>query len=202
MRCLCLIFVFVLFSCQNNSQKRVGIQPYGTFSKKHAALMAEVIDSFYGIKTVILPHKELDKQAYVTIKSPRYRADSIIRMQQRNLPDSLDFIIGLTVKDISTTKRKDNGKVMEPVSKYTDWGVMGLGFCPGNSSIVSTFRLHHKNPKIQLERLKKVTVHEFGHNLGLPHCKNKRCIMTDAVESIATIDNENLSLCKDCKQKI
>lgn len=164
--------------------------------------MAEVIDSFYNIKTVILPYKELDKQAYVNIKSPRYRADSIIRIQQRNLPDSLDFVIGLTVKDISTTKRENNGKVLKPISKYTDWGVMGLGFCPGKSSIVSTFRLQHKNPKIQLERLKKVTIHEFGHNLGLPHCKNKKCVMTDAVESIATIDNESLSLCKDCRQKI
>ncbi|MBU7571516.1 MAG: matrixin family metalloprotease [Flavobacterium sp.] len=164
--------------------------------------MAEVIDSFYNVRTVILPHKELYKQAYVNIKSPRYRADSIIRIQKRNLPDSLDFVVGLTVKDISTTKRESSGEVIKPASKYTDWGVMGLGFCPGKSCIISTFRLHHKNPNVRLERLKKVTIHELGHNLGLPHCKNKKCVMTDAVESIATIDRESLSLCEDCRQEI
>ncbi|MBC8644737.1 hypothetical protein H9W95_13790 [Flavobacterium lindanitolerans] len=36
----------------------------------------------------------------------------------------------------------------------------------------------------------------------MPHCKNKKCVMTDAVESIATIDNESLSLCEDCRQEI
>jgi archaemetzincin len=199
---LSLIFLVVLFSCQKNNKKIVGIQPYGAFPKQQVTLMAEVIDSFYNVRTVILPHKELYKQAYVNIKSPRYRADSIIRIQKRNLPDSLDFVVGLTVKDISTTKRESSGEVIKPASKYTDWGVMGLGFCPGKSCIISTFRLHHKNPKVRLERLTKITIHELGHNLGLPHCKNKKCVMTDAVESIATIDNESLSLCEDCRQEI
>lgn len=201
-RYLSLIFLVVLFSCQKNNKKIVGIQPYGAFPKQQVTLMAEVIDSFYNVRTVILPHKELYKQAYVNIKSPRYRADSIIRIQKRNLPDSLDFVVGLTLKDISTTKRESSGEVIKPASKYTDWGVMGLGFCPGKSCIISTFRLHHKNPNVRLERLTKVTIHELGHNLGLPHCKNKKCVMTDAVESIATIDRESLSLCEDCRQEI
>ncbi|WP_306567027.1 matrixin family metalloprotease [Flavobacterium lindanitolerans] len=201
-RYLSLILSVILFSCQKNNQKIVGIQPYGVFPKQQVTLMAEVIDSFYNVKTVILPHKELYKQAYINIKSPRYRADSIIRIQKRNLPDSLDFVVGLTVKDISTTKRESSGEVIKPASKYTDWGVMGLGFCPGKSCIISTFRLHHKNPNVRLERLKKIIIHELGHNLGLPHCKNKKCVMTDAVESIATIDNESLSLCEDCRQEI
>lgn len=53
------------------------------------------------------------------------------------MPDSLDYIIGLTDKDISTTK-KANGKMLEPASKYKDLGIMGLGFCPGK---VVLFRL-------------------------------------------------------------
>lgn len=51
-------------------------------------------------------------------------------------------------------------------------------------------------------RLRKVAVHEFGHNLGLPHCPNKNCVMTSAAEKLTTIDNEKLALCKNCKKII
>lgn len=39
----------------------------------------------------------------------------------------------MTNKNISTTK-----------GKYYDWGVMGLGYCPGVSCVVSTYRLSKK----------------------------------------------------------
>lgn len=197
------LFAIALSSCQNTIDRKtvVGIQAYNGFSKNKTEFIAKAIDSFYGVKTVILPEKKLYPEAFVNIKSPRYRADSIIYIQMRNLPDTLDYIIGLTDKDISTTK-KANGKMVLPASKYKDWGIMGLGFCPGKSCVVSTFRLKHNKQKIYLERLKKVAIHEVGHNLGLPHCKNKHCVMTDAVESIATIDKESFSLCEDCRNKI
>lgn len=79
---------------------------------------------------------------------------------------------------------------------------MGLGFCLGKSCVVSTFRLKHTNQNIHLKRLQKVAVHEFGHNLGLPHCKDKKCVMTDAVESIKTIDNVQLALCNKCQREL
>lgn len=79
---------------------------------------------------------------------------------------------------------------------------MGFAYCPGNSCIVSTFRIQHSNPKIHFTRFKKVAVHEFGHNLGLPHCPDKACVMTDAVESVKTIDNAKLALCEKCKSKL
>jgi archaemetzincin len=36
----------------------------------------------------------------------------------------------------------------------------------------------------------------------LPHCADKKCVMTDAVEKIATIDNAKPDLCNKCKQKL
>lgn len=77
-----------------------------------------------------------------------------------------------------------------------------ITYCPGKTCIVSTFRIQHPNSKTHFMRLKKVAIHEFGHNLGLPHCPDKTCVMTDAVESVKTIDNAKLALCNNCKLKL
>lgn len=193
-----------MVSCQKKTtpETLVGIQSYKGFPKAKTDTLAKTIATFYQVKTVILLEIELPKSAFVQVKSARYRADSIIRIQNRIKNDTIDYLLGLTQSDISTTKKDKEGNIKTPKYKYEDWGIMGLAYCPGKSCIVSSFRLQHKNPTIFMDRLKKVTVHEFGHNLGLPHCPNKKCVMTDAVESVATIDNTELSLCEVCKKKI
>ncbi|WP_298303897.1 matrixin family metalloprotease [Flavobacterium sp.] len=200
-----LLLIF-LFSCSKSDKsvvnKVVGIQVYDGFPKEKAIVLAQEVTKFYKIKTFILPEIELPKQAFVTIKSPRYRADSIITIQNRTINDSLDFVLGLTYKDISITKHDIKGNIKEPKWKYNDFGVMGLAYCPGKSSIVSSFRLKHKDKSLEFSRLKKVVIHEFGHNLGLPHCPNKHCVMTSAAEKISTIDNEKMELCEKCKTQL
>ena len=204
MRIILLVFSFILFSCQSeeSDQLTVGIQPYGIFPEDKTDTIAKTISDFYQIKTVVLPSKEMYKEAFTEVKSPRYRADKMIRLQKDNKVDTLDYILGLTTKDISITKKDKWGKVKEPSYKYADWGIMGLAYCPGNSCIVSTFRIQHSNQKKHFTRFKKVAVHEFGHNLGLPHCPDKTCVMTDAVESVQTIDNARLALCAKCKTQL
>jgi archaemetzincin len=197
---LCLLFV----SCTKKVDKTtaVGIQSYAGFSKEKADSIAMIIRHYYKVKTIVLPVIDLPKSTFTNVKSPRYRADKLLAYQNAKCLDTLDFILGLTDKDISTTKKDNSGNIKSPQWKYQDWGVMGLGQCPGSSCIISIFRINHKESKIVMTRLKKVAVHEFGHNLGLPHCPNKNCVMTDAVENIATIDREKLALCKACKAKI
>lgn len=202
--------IFILLSCTSKNEsvkstlkKRiVGIQPYENISIEETKKIAKVLDSFYGCKSIILPSIIHDKKSFISIKSPRYRADSIIRFQRRSIPSHVDYILGVTNSDISTTKHDKKGNIEKPTWKYADFGVMGLAYRPGNSAIVSTFRLKHKNKYIAFTRLKKVAIHEFGHNLGLPHCPNKKCVMTAAAEKITTIDNEKLALCKSCKNII
>jgi archaemetzincin len=200
---LAALLLSILISCTPKVDKStiVCIQPYKGFSKSETDTVAKTIAQFYNVKTKILPVKSIYKKAFINIKSPRYRADSIIIFQKRNKTNAQNYIIGLTNSDISVTKHID-GKIKSPEWKYNDWGVMGLAYCPGNSCIISSFRIKNPNHNIQINRLKKVVVHEFGHNLGLPHCPDKNCVMTDAVENIATIDREKLALCKSCKTKI
>lgn len=209
MKSYILSIVLLLVSCtkekfneSENEKRIVGIQPYGKFSTDEAKLISFVVDSFYRLETKILPSKELPKIAFTKIKSPRYRADSIIKIQNQNIPKNVYYVLGLTNEDISVTKNDKNGQILEPKWKYCDFGIMGLAYRPGKSAIVSKFRIKSKNHKTEMTRLRKVAIHEFGHNLGLPHCPNKNCVMTSAAEKLATIDNEKLTLCSKCKKII
>ena len=62
--------------------------------------------------------------------------------------------IGLMHRDISTS-----------IHGQYNYGIMGLSFRSGDACVVSTFRLKRKDD------LWKVTIHEFLHSRGLPHCK-------------------------------
>lgn len=205
---LCLFFLGFLFliSCKKSKpvtpETTVLVKQYKSFPKNDVDTVTSILQKVYGVKTVLAKDQELYSEAYITVKSPRYRADSIIKFQRNEIDNNIDYVLGLTSKDISVTKRDDSGNIKKPEYKYQDWGIMGLAYCPGESCVVSTFRIKHKNKTVYFDRLKKVVVHEFGHNLGLPHCPNKKCVMTDAVESVKTIDNAELKLCDDCAGKI
>lgn len=209
MKTYLISIILLLISCKEernyepDKEKRiVGIQPYEKFSTEEAKLISFVIDSFYRLETKVLPAKSLPKTAFTKIKSPRYRADSIIKIQNQSIPKNVYYILGLTNEDISVTKNDKNGQILKPKWKYCDFGIMGLAYKPGRSAIVSKFRIKSNNHKTEMTRLRKVAIHEFGHNLGLSHCPNKNCVMTSAAEKLATIDNEKLALCNKCKKII
>ncbi|WP_231433815.1 MULTISPECIES: matrixin family metalloprotease [unclassified Chryseobacterium] len=129
----------------------------------------------------VLESIDLPKEAYYKDRN-RYRADSIIKYLSQNTETG--FVkIGLTTKDISTTK-----------GVVKDFGVMGLGFRPGKSCVASSFRLNKKNKN---EQFFKVAIHEIGHTQGLDHCPEKTCFMRDAEGKNPT--DEEIDFCKKCK---
>lgn len=191
-----------LCSCQGEREVHVGIIPLGKVDAGEITLVRKALEENYGYKVDVLPGRELPSFAFVNIKSSRYRADSLIAWMKRTRPDSISHVIGITASDISTTKRI-NGKIKEPASKYSDWGIFGLGYRPGPSCIVSTYRLKMKvDPNGFHDRLRKVSVHELGHCLGLRHCPDQSCVMTDALERISTVDQAGFTLCQDCRTQL
>jgi len=176
---------------------RVAVQPYGAFPLSQGQAVSEALRAVFGAEVLMLPSRPLPQGAFTQIKTPRYRADSLLADLKRHKSPDVFCVLGLTLKDISTTKRDQRGQVLTPESKYRDWGVFGLGYRPGPACVVSTFRLPNSNPTF-LMRLKKISVHEVGHNLGLPHCPVEGCVMMDAAETIKTIDRVNLAFCNQC----
>lgn len=120
----------------------------------------------------------IPKSAYVKDRG-RYRADSIIHWLS-TLAKPNEVYVGITMSDISTTK----GSVQ-------DWGVIGLGYCPGHACVGSSFRV--KN----LDNYFKVVLHEIGHTMGLNHCPVKTCYMRDAEGHDTT--GEETEFCPKCK---
>jgi archaemetzincin len=212
---LCIaLTVFITYSCSPSASREVIIPPakkdtlkvtrllllpLGKVPQEYLDTVKAGIEMFYHFKVYQIKAVEIPKAFFVNIKSPRFRADSIIDYLWDIKPDSAKYIMGLTTSDISTTTY-ENGKIKQPEYKYRDWGIMGLGFCPGPACVISTFRLKGKTESITIDRLIKVILHELGHNIGLPHCPTKGCFMEDANEKVSTVDGETLELCPKCKK--
>lgn len=194
------------FGIWNSGPTIVGIQPFGDIPQAQIDSVKNGIERFYDFEVTVLNRVELPKMAYTTIRYPRYRADSLVQWLSDHVPDTVDMLIGLTNKDISVTKYKDQHKteIKEPVWKYKDFGIFGLGRVNGDACVVSSNRLWSKgaNTKQFYNRLVRISCHEVGHVLGLRHCPERKCLMNDANESITTIDKSTGTLCENCWKEI
>jgi len=167
---------------------KIYIQPLGNVSPTYINLVKNSVKSFYGYDCVVRPKKEITKDMLSPIKK-RIDANKALRNNHSN-----DNLLILTEKDICHYKNKEN----------PEWGVFGLGLRPGNTCIISTFRMNKKvSTKKTLERLEKVALHEIGHNLGLNHCINSKvCMMNDANGTIKQVDEEKVWFCNKCRTQI
>lgn len=195
---LILIALFFNFCKKEFKRTTVLIQPLGEVSEVYLNISAAAIREQY--KCVVYVGKPLPvPKNFKSAKGPnRFRADSIIQWMKDDFSDSLNYIIGLTESDISTRKQEEFENTGD--AKYLDWGIFGLGYMPGRACVVSTYRLKTKlkNQNQLNARIRKVVLHEFGHNLGLPHCENQNCVMASAAEKISNLDISSDRLCSSC----
>lgn len=93
--------------------------------------------------------------------------------------------------------------------------VFGQAFLNGKACVISTHRLDPnfyandggynedtyvaKNRQILIERVKKETIHEIGHTLGLQHCDDCECVMCFS-PGIEEVDAKSMDLCEKCSK--
>jgi len=198
-----LVFLFPIYfsppvkrSTDTKVEKKnftVALLSYQGFDATLLDFIKKETKTFYQCKVVTLKTVALPNFAYYAPRN-RYKADSLLVFENSLVTKGIDAIAGLTSKDISTTK-----------GNISDWGVFGLGMCPGPACVISTYRLKGAGVSTEKfkERLIKVVLHEIGHNLGLPHCdKNAECLMTDAGGTVKQVDREKKWLCPACRIKL
>lgn len=177
-----LMILLILSGCHNSVDSRkvpdihIRILPLGKVKESY---IKETYDNIQKISThtTLLPAIGIPAMAFYAPRN-RYRADSLIRWMSRQAKAN-EIYIGITMQDISTTK-----------GEYTDYGVMGLGYCPGKACVVSSHRLKNK------ANFYKLVIHELGHNMGLQHCPVSTCYMRDAKGSDPT--GEEKAFCEKC----
>ncbi len=185
----CFTLFSLIFSCEkskdnavkNGEEITILIQPFEDVKPKQLTEISENIRKIYP-KIKILEPIDFPKNAFYQPRN-RYRADSIIKYLRTKTPNNC-VTLALTNKDISVTK-----------GKVADFGVMGLGYRPGNACVASSFRLNTKNKN---EQFYKIAIHELGHTQGLKHCPDKTCFMRDAEGKNPT--NEEKDFCQNCKK--
>lgn len=180
-----------LSSKKNNLVKEptvIHIIPLGDINKKYPELVKSYIQDFYGFKCVIDSQMPLTKDILAASKT-RYEASKILQKYNSNKNTLL-----LTDVDIAYFNKVKNIK---------EYGIIGLGLKPGKTCVVSTFRIKNSGQEKLLDRLKKVSLHEVGHNLGLEHCEyDRKCLMNDARGTVKQIDMEKIWLCHKCSKQI
>ena len=183
-----MTLTIIIFSCSDQPQRSVKedigitilVQPFKDLKPESVKFVTDEVKKVYPNLKILDP-MDLPKNAYYTERK-RYKADSIIKFLS-NKTEKGFVTIGLTSKDISTTK-----------GKIKDFGIMGLGYRPGKACVASNFRLNKE--KID-EQLFKIAIHELGHTQGLEHCPEKTCFMRSAEGKNPT--DEETDFCLKCK---
>ena len=152
-------------------------------------VVRRAIEQFCGRPVRLLPPQHHRVATRCPVRH-RQRAGLVLPQLSQLLPDSTDGkILALTTQDV---------EIEEP-PRRPHWGVMGLARRTEAAGVVSTFRLGGRR-----DRLRKVSLHEIGHLLSLPHCQSGtvRCLMQDARGRAATVDRTAELLCAACRARL
>jgi archaemetzincin len=183
-----LLFIVIVFSFKTYTPRTIYIQPLGNVNQKFLNYVKNSVTEFYGYTCIIKPKINLTNDI-LTASKTRYEASKILNKFNSNQNK-------IIITEVDIAHRKN--------SSFPEWGIFGLGLRPGKTCVVSTFRLK-KGVTMQqmLVRLKKVSLHEIGHNFGLMHCnKHKNCLMNDAKGTIKQVDKEKIWFCQRCSKII
>jgi len=174
-------------STNNATKQTIALLNLGDSSAQLPHLIKSRLENSVYCNVLLLDSKPLPLNAYNSSRK-RYKADSLLVFLSKQKPTHAQKIIGITASDIETK----NGIIKS-------WGIMGLGYCPGSSCVVSSFRPNKsaKSQKHLLDRMVILVMHELGHTYSLAHCRDTTCIMQDA-DGKMRLDN-SAGYCERCK---
>lgn len=188
---LLMLFITTSYNVNKKQLQTISVVVVGDFPKNDVIFVESKLKKFYNCKVNILP--KMDIPVSCKIKGlQKYSSVKIIELLNSKFKNVDGKVVALTQLDICTD-RKLNGKT------FKNWGVIGLSLLGTKSCIVSNKRMKTN----YYGKLEKVSIHEIGHSLAIPHCGSSgKCLMNDAKGKGSKIDKELLWMCDDCKNKI
>lgn len=209
------VALFILGSCNTTPKiyfqesiqnKTIALQPLEQYNESDLETLKKQISQEFKTKVVILKNVQIPPGFKLPfLDDPNlngYYGDSIINFLSHMTNDSITEVIGITRMKIYNYKEvviKLNNKD-RTVSHLSQ--IFGLGYVPGKACVISDIRLVSLNRELFNNRLRKVVFHELGHNLGLTHCGNEDCIMSETNGDIANLNKPGGDFCESCKKKL
>jgi archaemetzincin len=206
---ICGVLVLLLASCQKaptlslrhqNKGKVVAIQPFGQFDDEQLKRLS--LDISYFFRVLVIHLKPIDTPQSVEVNEKgELSADALLAFLDKHKADSVAILIGITPSDIFINADYGSEQRNNHTATQGQNRILGSSYENGNVCIVSANRVAVGGNVFFNDRLYKVIVHEMGHNLGLPHCSNNRCIMSEKNGDISKLD-ESWDYCKECRGKL
>jgi archaemetzincin len=195
-RNLALAAIFIVFStCKNDHRQtpdlppqEIILQPFFDTDPLVTKKLKEQLAKRLNVNVTVRNSMALPPAAYYSSRK-RYIADSLLVFLKDQKDPAYDKILGVTSRDISTRN-----------NSHTNWGIMGLGYCPGEACVISSFRVRKtsRNRTHFEKRMLVLALHELGHTYSLPHCNSdQKCIMKDARGKM-NLDNAG-NYCTQCQ---
>lgn len=149
---------------------------------------AESIQDEFGEVQITYYRYQLEVPDSFLLVPGKYDAGRILDLLRQYKPDTVNTFLGVTGVNIANKIRALSGGVVKK-----NWSILGYGSMVDGVCVCSYKRMP------QMPYFKKLVIHELGHTLGLSHCKNNTCTMTDGDGSSSPLIHSN-GLCDKCKK--
>ena len=190
----------------SNGQKDIALQPLEDYDTDQLTAASKEISTFFNTRVLILAPVKVPGSFYSANKNypgnDGYFADSLVQFLSKFINDTIIKVVGITHRNIYTLKKHtvQLGKTRSLL--YEPYTIFGIGYIGGSTSVVSDYRSQSVDRGLFENRLKKVILHELGHNLGLSHCPVDSCLMSETNGDIGKLNKTGGNYCKKCRQKL